>query len=59
MSKHKKNNIKVRRSWGDLDPSTKVHKDESKYNRADAKKEALAELDADLFDDEDQDDLQY
>lgn len=51
MGKQNKNKVKVRRSWGDLDPATKVHKDQSKYNRAQTKKEIEAELENDLSDD--------
>lgn len=31
--KPKKSNIHVRRSWGDLDPKTRVHKSDKDYNR--------------------------
>jgi hypothetical protein len=53
MGKRDKKQIKVRRSWGDLNPETRVHKDKSKYERAQSKKEIQAALDAELSDDAD------
>jgi hypothetical protein len=50
MSKHDKDKVKIRKSWGDLDPATKVHKDQSKYNRAQAKKQLKSELENNLTD---------
>ncbi len=56
MRNHNKKQVKVRRSWGDLDPKTKVHKDKSKYDRAQTKKEIESELD-NVFDVEEFDDV--
>jgi hypothetical protein len=54
MKKKKKKKVKVRKSWGDLDPATKVIPDKkNNYNRAKNKQDLKKELDQqDWFDDE-------
>jgi len=57
MKKKKKKDVKVRKSWGNLDPTTKIIPDKrTNYNRIQAKRNFIVEMDEELdneFDNED------
>ena len=44
MSKYKDTRIKIRKSWGDINPITRIKHSRKTYSRIEAKREAEKEL---------------